>query len=247
MPERTLESKVALVTGEGTGIARAVALELSQAGAEVVVTGHHEDRLRETAAQHSGITGVIADVRRFPDAVTALEEVRCHHGRLDILVNNVGMAPVAPLPDGTPEQVRRVFHRNVLGLIEVTRQALPLLRRTRGIIVNVSSAAADQPVANPVSSAIKATVLGLTRAWAREFAPQGIRVNVVIPDPVETPMRDKTGSPRERIDDPGSDMVSQVQPRRFGEPEEIAAVVGFLASSSFITGAQYVVGRNIAA
>jgi NAD(P)-dependent dehydrogenase (short-subunit alcohol dehydrogenase family) len=248
MAERTLESKVALVIGESTGIARAVALELSQAGAEVVVTGH-EDRLRETAAQHSGITGVVAAVTRLPDAVTTLEELRCRHGRLDILVNNAGMAPVAPLPDGTPEQVRRVFHRNVLGFIEVTRHALPLLRRTRGLIVNVASVAADQLVANPVSSAVKATVLGLTRAWAREFAPQGIRVNVVIPDPDGTPTRGKMGPPEERIDDFRSGMISRIQPRRFGKLEEVAAIVSFLASpqSSFITGAQYVVGGSIAA
>ncbi len=131
----------------------------------------------------------------------------------------------------------------------MTRHALPLLRRARGIIVNVSSAAADQPGANPVSSAIEATVLGLTRAWAREFAPQGIRVNAVIPDPVDTPLRGEAGSTREPIDDPASDMVIRVQPRGLGKPGEVAAVVGFLASprSSFITGAQYVVGGSIAA
>jgi NAD(P)-dependent dehydrogenase (short-subunit alcohol dehydrogenase family) len=248
MSERTLESRIALVTGEHTGIARAVALELSEAGAEVVVAGHQADRFREMTT-HGGRTGLAADEGRLPNAITTLDEVRCRHGRLDILVNSAGIAPVAPLHDATPEHVRKVFHRNILGLIELTRHALPLLRRTRGSIVNITSAAADQAVSNPVSSAMKATVLGLTRAWAREFAPQGIRVNAVVPDAVETSLRGKTVSPKGRMADPVSGVVGRVQPRGCGEPEEVAAVVGFLASprSSFITGAQYVVGGTIAA
>src|SRR3970040_1536611 len=97
MSRRVLESKVPLVTGGSTGIGRAVALELAQAGAQVMVTGRHEHQLRETATQHSGITWVVADVARLTDAATTLEEVRCRHHRLDILVNNAGIAPVAPI------------------------------------------------------------------------------------------------------------------------------------------------------
>jgi NAD(P)-dependent dehydrogenase (short-subunit alcohol dehydrogenase family) len=250
MSERTLESKVALVTGGSTGIGRAVALELSQSGAQVIVSGRHERELRETATRHAGITWVVADVSRPADAAALLEEVRRRHRRLDILVNNAGIAPVAPLPDATPEHVRRVFDVNVHGLIEVTRHALPLLRQTRGTIVNVASVAADQPFANlSVYSASKAAVLALTRAWAQELASLGIRVNVVSPGPIETLILEKTGLPRERIDEIGSGMMSQVPLGRFGKPEEVAAVVGFLVSpqSSFVTGAQYAVGGGIEA
>jgi NAD(P)-dependent dehydrogenase (short-subunit alcohol dehydrogenase family) len=245
-----LESKVALVTGGSTGIGRAVALELAQGGAQVVVTGRHEHQLRETVTQHTGITSVVADVARLADAATTLEEVRCRHHRLDILVNNAGIAPVAPLSDATPEHVRQIFDVNVSGLIEVTRHALPLLRQTRGTIVNVASVAADQPFANlSVYSASKAAVLALTRAWARELAAQGIRVNVVSPGPIETPILGKTGLSKEQLDELGSGMMSQVPLGRFGKPEEVASVVGFLASpqSSFVTGAQYAVGGGIEA
>ena len=247
---RMLESKVALVTGGSTGIGRAVALELAKAGAQVVVTGRHEHQLREAVTQHSGITSVVADVARLADAASTLEEVRCRHHRLDILVNNAGIAPVAPLSDATPEHVRQIFDVNVSGLIEVTRHALPLLRQARGTIVNVASVAADQPFANlSVYSASKAAVLALTRAWARELAAQGIRVNVVSPGPIETPILGKTGLSKEQLDELGSGMMSQVPLGRFGKPEEVASVVGFLASpqSSFVTGAQYAVGGGIEA
>ena len=250
MSARMLESKVALVTGGSTGIGRAVALELAQAGAQVMVTGRHEHQLRETATQHSGITWVVADVARLTDAATTLEEVRCRHHRLDILVNNAGIAPVAPISDATPEHVRQIFDVNVVGLIEVTRHALPMLRQARGTIVNVASVAADQPFANmSVYSASKAAVLALTRAWAQELAAQGVRVNVVSPGPIETPILGKTGLPKERLDEIGSGIVSQVPLGRFGRPEEVASVVGFLASpqSSFVTGAQYAVGGGIEA
>ncbi|OFX23232.1 MAG: hypothetical protein A2V77_24105 [Anaeromyxobacter sp. RBG_16_69_14] len=250
MSARMLESKVALVTGGSTGIGRAVALELAQAGAQVMVTGRHEHQLRETATQHSGITWVVADVARLTDAATTLEEVRCRHHRLDILVNNAGIAPVAPISDATPEHVRQIFDVNVVGLIEVTRHALPLLREARGTIVNVASVAADQPFANmSVYSASKAAVLALTRAWAQELAAQGVRVNVVSPGPIETPILGKTGLPQEQLDELGSGIVNQVPLGRFGKPEEVASVVGFLASprSSFVTGAQYAVGGGIEA
>jgi NAD(P)-dependent dehydrogenase (short-subunit alcohol dehydrogenase family) len=250
MSGRTLEPKVALVTGGSTGIGRAVALELAQAGAQVVVTGRNEQELREMANRHDRITWFVADVTRLPDAASTIEEVRCHHRRLDILVNNAGIAPVASLTDATPEHVRRVFDVNVIGLIEMTRHALPLLRQTHGTIVNIASVAADQPYANlSIYSASKAAVLALTRAWAQELAFEGIRVNVVSPGPIETTIMEKAGVPKERIKELGSEMVSQVPMGRFGKPEEVAAVVVFLASpqSSFVTGAQYAVGGGIEA
>ena len=250
MTATTLESKVALVTGGSTGIGRAVAVELASGGARVVVTGRHEAQLRETAAQHAAITWVVADVAQPADAVRTLAEVRRRHGRLDVLVNNAGIAPAAPLSDAGPEHVRQVLDVNVAGLIEVTRQALPLLREARGAIVNVASVVADHPFANlSVYSASKAAVLALSRAWAKELAHDGIRVNVVSPGPIETPLFGKMGLAKEEVDRMATDILGQVPLHRFGRPEEVASVVGFLASpeSSFVTGAQYAVGGGIEA
>ena len=250
MSSQKLESQVALVTGGSTGIGRAIALRLAKSGARVVITGRHEEALREAAAQHPSIGHVVADVSVVADAARTIEEVKRRHGRLDVLVNNAGVAPMAPLSDAAPEHVRGVFDTNVLGLVELTRQALPLLRASKGSIVNLSSVVADQPFANmSVYAASKAAVLALSRAWAQELAGDGVRVNAVSPGPIETPIFGKMGLGKEQLEGMAAGMISQIPLRRFGKPEEVAAVVGFLASpdASFVTGAQYPVGGGIEA
>jgi len=250
MTSNTFESNVALVTGASTGIGRAVALQLANAGAKVVITGRHEAALRESAAQHPAISFVVADVAQAADAARTVEEVKLRHGRLDVLVNNAGIAPVAPLSDASPDHVHEVFDTNVHGLIELTRQALPLLRQSRGSIVNVASVVADQPFPNmSVYAASKAAVLALTRAWAQELAVDGVRVNAVSPGPIATPIFGKMGLGKEQLDGMAAGILGSIPLKRFGKPEEVANVVGFLASaeSSFVTGAQYAVGGGIEA
>jgi NAD(P)-dependent dehydrogenase (short-subunit alcohol dehydrogenase family) len=250
MSRPSLESKVALVTGGGTGIGRAAALELAQAGARVVITGRSEASLREAAGRHPAISWFVADVARAQDSAATVEEVRRRHGRLDVLVNNAGIAPPAPLEEASPDHVREVLDVNVAGLVELTRQALPLLKQARGTIINVASIVADQPFGGmSVYSASKAAVLALTRAWAQELGPAGVRVNVVSPGPIETPIYGKMGLAKDQLDQMASRILGQVPLQRFGTPEEVAAVIGFLASpgSSFVTGAQYPVGGGIEA
>ncbi len=250
MSQRSLDSKIALVTGGGTGIGRATALHLAAAGAQVIITGRNRKPLEEVAAQHPAVGFVVADVARPQDARSTIEEVRRRHGRLDILVNNAGIAQVAPLEQAGPDQARQLFDVNVLGLIEITRQAVPLLRESRGAIVNVSSIVADQPMPNmSVYAASKAAVLALTRAWAQELGPAGIRVNVVSPGPIETPLFGKMGLTQAQAEAFASSVLGQMPLKRFGKPEEVAAVIAFLASpeSSFVTGAQYPVAGGIEA
>lgn len=158
-------------------------------------------------------------------------------------MNNAGIFELAPLADAAPEHVARSFETNVGGLIETTRAALPLLRASKGAIVNVASVVADQPFANmSVYCASKAAVLALTRAWAQELAADGIRVNAVSPGPIETPMLSADS-------ELGAGVRQLVPTKRFGRPDEVAQVITFLASSraSFVTGAQYTVGGGLEA
>ena len=242
------ENQIALVTGGSTGIGAATALHLANHGAKVVITGRHEDALRESAARHAKIDYLVADVAR--DAARTIDHVKSKHGRLDILVNNAGAFEIGPLSDATPAHVQRVLDVNVAAVIETTRAALPLLRPSKGTIVNIASIVADQPFANmSVYSASKAAVLALTRAWAKELAADGIRVNAVSPGPIETPIFAKLGMPAEKLEQMAASIRTQVPVQRYGTPEEIANVIGFLASkaASFVTGGQYTVAGGMEA
>jgi len=173
-------------------------------------------------------------------------------GRLDALINNAGILEIVPLADAAPDHVRRTWETNVAGLIETTRAALPLLRKSKGAIVNLATVIADQPFANmSVYCASKAAVLALTRSWAQELASDGIRVNAVSPGPIETPMfsSEKLGITAPVLQQLGSSVIEMVPLRRFGKPAEVAHVVAFLASpaASYVTGAQYTVGGGIEA
>jgi NAD(P)-dependent dehydrogenase (short-subunit alcohol dehydrogenase family) len=222
-----------------------VARQLAELGAHVVITGRHEDTLRESASQHPNIGLVVADIAR--ESARMVDEVGRRHGRLDFLINNAAVAPAATLPQSDAEHFHLVFDVNVLGLIETTRHALPLLRKSRGTVVNVTSIVADRPLPGiAVYSASKAAVVALTRSWAQELAPDGIRVNAVSPGPIDTPALGKAGVPRDQLER----MVSQlVALERLGTPEEVAHVVTFLCSpmASFVTGARYTVGGGMEA
>ena len=249
---KAFENRVALVTGGSTGIGAAAALELAEGGASVIITGRSEGTLSASAKRHARIDYVVADVSNPEDAARTLDAVRARFDRLDVLVNNAGIAEIAALADANAEHVRRVWKTNVDGLIETTRLALPLLKKTKGTIVNVASTVADRPFSNmSVYSASKAAVLALTRAWAKELAPDGIRVNAVSPGPIETPIFDPEKlrvSPAE-LEIMGSFVLGLVPLKRFGQPAEVASVIAFLASSasSFVTGAEYTVGGGIEA
>ena len=147
----SLTNQVALVTGGSTGIGRAVACRLAESGVRVLITGRHEDTLRESASQHPNIGFLVADVAQLSDAARTIDEVQRLYGRLDILVNNAGATAIVPLERADPAHVRWVFDVNVHGLVETTRLALPLLRESEGTIVNIASSSADRAMARQLS------------------------------------------------------------------------------------------------
>lgn len=241
---QTLNNQTALVTGAGSGIGQDIAVKLAQMGANVVITGRKESPLKETAALHGNISYIVADVGKTEDVSRVLVEIKQKFNRLDIMVNNAGMAPVTPFAEQTLAEFDTVFNINVRAVVNLTTQALPLLKESKGSIVNIGSAVANQPLPNmSVYSASKAALKTLTFVWAKELAKDGIRVNNIAVGPIETPIYDKTELSAEEAQAHKDRVTSLVPLGRFGQPKDISAIVALLVSDegSFITGADIAV------
>lgn len=160
------------------------------------------------------------------------------------MVNNAGIAPLTPIEHVNLVDYDNTFNLNVRALIDISAQSIPFLRESKGNIVNITSGLVNNPMPmNSIYTASKAAVLSLTRTWAKELASHRIRVNSVASGAVKTPLYDKLGLSAEDSTN-YEHAVTQVVPLgRFGEAEEIAAVVAFIASNdaSYVTGAHYAV------
>lgn len=235
-----LSEKVVIVTGGSSGIGRAAALRFAALGAKVVITGRRAAALETVAAGHSEIVAVVADAASPEDAARTVGAAVDRWGRLDVLVNNAGAGAILPLAEATAERIERILAVNVLGPSLLARAALPHLAATRGTIVNISSTFGHRPApALSHYAASKAALEHLTRCWALELAPQGIRVNAVAPGP--TASEALTGmmglSPAQ-----AAAVEAQERERiplgRRGEPDEVARWIVRLAdpASGWVTG-----------
>ena len=235
---------VALVTGGSSGIGLAIARRLATDGYAVVITGRGADALAAVAREHPEIETLQADASVAEDVRRVMEEIQRRHGRLDVLVNNAGVAPPLPLEHTSDAHVDEVFGVNVRGVVSTTREALPLLRESKGQVINISSALAQRPVPGmSVYTASKAALSSLTKSWARELAPEGIRVNAVNPGPIATPIYEKMGMSEEESQQMAGQIQQMVPLSRFGRSDEVANVVSFLASpgSTYVTASEYLV------
>lgn len=230
-----LNGKIALVTGGGTGIGKAIVEAFVAEGAKVVITGRREAPLKALASAHpDAIAYVTADVAKPGDPKRALEFTQETFGKLDILVNNAGTFNGKPLVETTDEEIALLTSVNFNGLVSTTREAIPFLLETKGSVLNVSSVAGKGVWGAAVYSATKAAVDQLTRVLAAELGPQGIRVNVVAPGMTETDM----ATDLLQVDEVVQGTVAQTPLRRIGRPEDIAGAALFLASddASWVTG-----------
>jgi len=243
--------KVVLITGGADGIGAAAALRFAAAGARVVVTGRRENQLQAFAASHASINYLVADAGRPQDAVRTVEAVVGRHDRLDVLVNNAGAAAVMPLSEASYEQIMAILSVNVVGPSLLATAALPYLARQRGSIVNVSSTYGHKAGANLSHYASsKAALEHMTRCWALELAPQGIRVNAVAAGPTETEfLATRMGLTPAQVESIKASERQQIPLGRRGQPGDVAQwIVSLAAPDVWMTGQIVTVdgGLNVA-
>jgi NAD(P)-dependent dehydrogenase (short-subunit alcohol dehydrogenase family) len=236
-----LEGKVTIVTGGTSGIGRATAVAFAREGAKVVVAGRRETEGEETVRLVRRADGeaifVPTDVAREADNAMLVQKTLDRFGRLDVSFLNAGVAEMGPLTEQAESVWDRVIDINLKGAWFGLRHQIPAMLRTGGgsIILNASIVAEIGLAAAAIYSASKGGVVSLARSAALEFAQQGIRINVVNPGAVATPMPEKAFGSLDAFE---SFMAPRHPIGRIGRPEEIAAAVVFLASdgAAFITG-----------
>ena len=236
-----LKDKVAIVTGGGSGIGRAIAERYADEGAKVLIVGRREAKLQEVAAENSRISYVAGDLTQSETVARVIEAVQERYdGQLDILVNNAGWCPVQSIKDITLADYDRAFSLDVRSLVDMTIQALPLLLKAKGNIINLSTIGVTHRNYNlSMYIGAKSAVENFTRCWALDLAADGIRVNAIAPGPIRTEIWNVTNLSDEAAKELEKRITGNNPMQRFGEPEEVASVALFLASkeASFISGA----------
>jgi len=246
-----LENRVCVVTGSTAGIGLATARLLAEEGATVVVSGRDATRVEAAREEVGAALGIPADLADPQGPAELISDAEGAFGRVDCLVNNVGIAYQIGFEELTDEQWDEMWHVNVMSYVRAIRAALPGMReRGFGRIVNVSSTAGKRPSTGmPNYTVTKAAVLSLSRLVADLYAKDGILCNAVAPGPTLSPAwlepggladqgAERSGRTREEV----LEAVGKGRPLgRLAEPEEIAAVIAFLCSdrASFVTGAAW--------
>jgi NAD(P)-dependent dehydrogenase (short-subunit alcohol dehydrogenase family) len=219
---KAFDGKVVLVTGANSGIGEGAVSAFHAAGARVFGLVRRQEALDSARTKHAGVRWLLGDVANEAQAAEAVAVAVREAGRLDVVINNAGIGVFTPLEQSTSATIRQQFEVNVYGPSFVARAALEALKSSKGSIVNVGSAAGHRPMPNGAHyGATKAALESLTRSWALELAPYGVRVNTVAPGPTDTPVFSKLGAPPEAIPSIKESFIKHVPLGRIGTIQEV--------------------------
>ncbi len=233
-------NKVAIITGAGAGIGKATAKLFAKEGAKVVCNSLSESALKIVdKLKKKGLEALFvqADVSIEEEAKEIIDKTIEVYGKIDILFNNAGIVIPGAVDTITTENWDKTMNVNVKGIYLVSKNAIPYLKKTKGVIINNSSSVALKGVKDRAAyTASKGAVLSLTRAMAADYIEDGIRVNAICPGTTDTPSLARRLQKFEDPEQARKDFVARQKMGRLGKPEEIAKGVLLLATNEFMTG-----------
>jgi len=239
-----LDGKIALVTGATSGIGLETARLFAAEGATLVVHGRDADRLAQVAAEMGPDSlAVRGSVENIADIDALIDAVRQRHGRIDVLFANAGIFRPVMIPDIDEATFDMMFGTNVKGAFFTVQKALPLLGQGSSVIFNTSAMIHIGLPSTTMYVATKAALRSMVRVMASEFGPLGIRVNTVSPGSILTPLHSHSSLPPEARDQTVAAILGRTPAGRFGNADEVAKAVLFLASddAAFVQGEELVV------
>lgn len=241
-----LRDKVVLITSGNSGIGLASAEEFAREGARIVVTGRDEASLNHAAEQlrslGAEVLAVRSDTSRMDEIEHLMQQVGERFGRIDVLFVNAGVGQFAAVDQATEEHFDYIFDINVKGAYFTVQKALPLMHAGSSVVFNGSINGLIGMPGSSVYAASKAAIRSLARTLSADLVDRGIRVNVISPGPISTPLYGRLGLAPDALAATAAAIQAQIPTKRFGDPAEIAKAVRFLASpdSSFILGSELV-------
>jgi NAD(P)-dependent dehydrogenase (short-subunit alcohol dehydrogenase family) len=234
--------QVVVVTGGTSGIGLATAEAFSRSGARVVITGRNRERLERARARIAGeVLAIQSDASRLSDVDEMLALVGESYGPIDVLFLNAGIARLASIEDVTEALFDEIVDTNFKGVFFAIQKSLPRLNHPASIVLNSSMSGFIGQRSLSVYAATKAALRSMAKTLSIELSPRGVRVNVVSPGYIDTPIAETLGYSREAIAKFFERVSAQCPARRGGTSEDVAAAVLFLASSA----SSYVVGSEI--